>query len=69
LGWIFKFHGIEPKQYQAHTVASWLGSNEKVQVHTHAAYLKLDIEKPLHKPQDRMVSSKSTSSANSVTLQ
>ena len=69
LGWIFKFHTIEPEKYQAHKIASWLDSNEKVQVRTHPAFLKLDIEKPLGKPQDRMVCSKNTSSANSVTPQ
>ena len=47
LGWIFKFHGVDPKQYQAPMVASWLAGDVTVQSQVHAAYLKLNIEKPL----------------------
>jgi ubiquinone/menaquinone biosynthesis C-methylase UbiE len=45
--WIFKFHGVDPKQYEARTVASWLAGGATVEVEVHAAYLKLNIEKPL----------------------
>jgi ubiquinone/menaquinone biosynthesis C-methylase UbiE len=61
LSWIFKFHGVDPKQYQAHTVASWLGGGATVQAEVHAAYLKLDIEKPLCELQDGAICSKSSS--------
>ncbi len=44
--WIFKFHGVDPKQYEARTVSSWL-VGATVGVEVHAAYLKLNIEKPL----------------------
>ncbi len=47
LGWIFKFHGVDPNQYQAPMVASWLAGDVTVQSQVHAAYLKLNIEKPL----------------------
>ncbi len=69
LSWIFKFHGVDPKQYQVCPVASWLGGNAAVQAKMHAAYLKLDIEKPLDKLQDRTTCSKSVSSINLITLQ
>jgi ubiquinone/menaquinone biosynthesis C-methylase UbiE len=45
LSWIFKFHGVDPKQYQASPIVSWLDGNASVQAEMHAAYLKLDIEK------------------------
>ena len=44
--WIFKFHGVDPEQYEARTVSSWL-VGATVEVEVHAAYLKLNIEKPL----------------------
>jgi ubiquinone/menaquinone biosynthesis C-methylase UbiE len=66
LSWIFKFHGVDPKQYQARTVASWLGSSVTVQAEVHAAYLRLNIEKPLYRLQDKTMCSKRTSSVSSV---
>ena len=58
LSWVFKFHGVDPRQYRACTVASWLGGGTTVQAEVHTAYLKLDIEKPLCKLEDRTVCSK-----------
>ena len=68
LSWIFKFHGVDPKQYQARTVASWLGNGATVQAEVHAAYLRLNIEKPPYKLQDKTVCSKSASSVSSAAL-
>jgi ubiquinone/menaquinone biosynthesis C-methylase UbiE len=50
--WIFKFHGVDPKQYEARTVTSWLGAGAMVQAEVYAAYLKLNIEKPLCESQE-----------------
>ncbi len=69
LGWIFKFHGVDPKQYQVPKIVSWLDSGATVHAEIREAYLKLDIEKPLDKLQDRTTCSKSVSSINLVTLQ
>ena len=66
LSWIFKFHGVDPKQYQAGSVVSWLGGNATVQPEIHAAYLKLDIEKPFDRSQETTACSKSASSMNSI---
>ena len=66
LSWVFKFHGVDPGQYQACTVASWLGGGATVQAEVHAAYLKLDIEKPLCELQDGAICSKSSSSPSPV---
>jgi ubiquinone/menaquinone biosynthesis C-methylase UbiE len=68
LSWIFKFHGVDPKRYEAHTVASWLGSAATVQAQLYAAYLKLNIKKPLHKPQDMTICSKSIAAESPVLL-
>lgn len=65
LSWVFKFHGVDPGQYQACTVASWLGGGATVQAEVHAAYLKLDIKKPLCKLEDGTVCSKNVSSVGS----
>jgi ubiquinone/menaquinone biosynthesis C-methylase UbiE len=56
--WIFKFHGVDPKQYEARTVASWLGGGAMVQAEVYAAYLKLNIEKPLCESQEETIYSK-----------
>ena len=61
LGWIFKFHGVDPNQYQAPMVASWLAGDVTVQSQVHAAYLKLNIQKTLCESQDRTRYSKSLS--------
>jgi hypothetical protein len=65
LSWVFKFHGVDPEQYQAHTVASWLGGGATVQAEVHTEYLKLDIGKPLYKLEDITVRSKNVSSVGS----
>ena len=66
LGWIFKFHGVDPRQYQVPKIVSWLDSGATVQAEIREAYLKLDIEKPLDKLQDRTVCSKSALLMNSI---
>lgn len=45
LGMIFKFHGVNPKDYEACTVASWLGDGVTVQIQMFPAYLKLNMKK------------------------
>ena len=45
LGWIFRFHGVHPKDYEAQSVARWLGADATVRPEAHAAYLKLNIWK------------------------
>ncbi|MHC4173644.1 MAG: class I SAM-dependent methyltransferase [Planctomycetota bacterium] len=67
--WIFKFHGVDPKQYEARTVTSWLGGGVTVQAEVHAAYLKLNIEKPLCESQEETIHSKGASLMSSVSLQ
>ncbi len=66
LGWIFKFHGVDPRQYQVPKIVSWLDSSATVHAEIREAYLKLDIEKPLDKLQDRTVCSKSALLMNSI---
>jgi ubiquinone/menaquinone biosynthesis C-methylase UbiE len=66
--WIFKFHGVDPKQYEARTVSSWLAGGATVEVNIHAAYLKLNIEKPLCESQEGTICSKSVPLVNSVSL-
>ena len=66
LSWVFKFHGVDPGRYQACTVASWLGGGATVKAEVHAAYLKLDIQKPLCELQDGAICSKSSSSPSPV---
>jgi ubiquinone/menaquinone biosynthesis C-methylase UbiE len=68
LSWIFKFHGVDPQQYEARTVASWLDGDATVETEVHAAYLKLNIKKPLCEPQDRAICSRGTSSISSIPL-
>ncbi len=65
--WIFKFHGVDPKQYEARTVSSWL-VGATVEVEVHAAYLKLNIEKPLCESQEGTIHSKGASLISSVSL-
>ncbi len=64
LGWIFKFHGVDPNQYQAPMVASWLAGDVTVQSQVHSAYLKLNIQKALCESQDRTRYSKRLSSTS-----
>ncbi len=66
LSWVFKFHGVDPRRYQSRTVVSWLGDNASVQTEIHEAYLKLDIEKPLDKSQQRGTCSKNSSLVSST---
>ena len=68
LSWIFRFHGIDPRQYQTPAVVSWLGHGAMVQAQVHAAYLKLNIEKPDDRPHDGTTCSKSLSSVSSAAL-
>jgi ubiquinone/menaquinone biosynthesis C-methylase UbiE len=53
LGWIFRFHGVEARHYQADTLASRLDGDTKVSVDVHDAYLKLNIAKPTGSSQDQ----------------
>ena len=46
LGWIFKFHGVNPKNYESSSVASWLNGAAVVEVDVRPVYLKLNITKP-----------------------
>ncbi len=68
LSWIFRFHGIKPRQYQTPAVVSWLGNGATVKAEVHAAYLKLNIEKPADKSHDGTICSKSLSSVSSAAL-
>ena len=45
LGWVFKFHGVKPKDYEAGSVAQWLGRGATVRAEAHAAHLRLNIHK------------------------
>ncbi len=49
LGWIFKYHGVDPKDYRARSVAQCLDAGTTVEVEVHPTYLKLKMEKPLSK--------------------
>ncbi len=44
--WIFRFHGVNPKDYAAASVERWLGGGADVRVELQPAYLKLSIHKP-----------------------
>ena len=68
LGWIFKFHGVDPGHYQDRTVTSWLGGSATVQVEKHAAYLKLDMKKPFVQSLSRSTGVNSALFADSVAL-
>jgi ubiquinone/menaquinone biosynthesis C-methylase UbiE len=65
LSWIFKFHGVDPRQYQASMVASWLGRGATVRTEQHAAYVKLNIGKSPYELQDKTIYSKSATSVSS----
>ncbi len=69
LSWIYKFHGVDPKQYEARTVSCWLDGGATVEAEVHAAYLKLNIKKPLSDPQDNTACCKCTSSISAVQIQ
>ncbi len=73
LGWIFKFHGVEPKDYEAQSVERQLGSGAKAQTELCPAYLKLVLLKAACVSEDRStccdsnsIKNDSTSSMNSV---
>jgi ubiquinone/menaquinone biosynthesis C-methylase UbiE len=73
LSWITKFHGVNPRHYQADTVSSWLAGAETVKVEVYPAYLKLKIGKAAHNPptyksQGKVICAKSTSSENPAAL-
>lgn len=68
LSWIFRFHGINPRQYQTPTLVSWLGHGAIARAEVHAAYLKLNIEKPAYKSHDGTICSESLSSVKSAAL-
>jgi ubiquinone/menaquinone biosynthesis C-methylase UbiE len=53
LGWIFKFHGVDPKDYQAQSVAEFLDADTTVEAEVQPTYLKLKMEKPLEELQGR----------------
>ncbi len=53
LGWIFKFHGVDSKDYAAPLVARWMDNTAKVRVELHPAYLKLNIRKAHCEQQER----------------
>jgi ubiquinone/menaquinone biosynthesis C-methylase UbiE len=69
LSWIYKFHGVDPKQYEARTVSSWLNGAARVEAEVHAAYLKLNIKKTLSDPQDNTACYKCTSPISAVQIQ
>lgn len=45
LGWIFKFHGVDPKDYEARSVSGWLSGGATVEAEVREAYLKLEVRK------------------------
>ncbi len=47
LGWIFKYHGVDPKDYRARSVAQCLDVGATVEAELHPTYLKLKIKKLL----------------------
>ena len=68
LRWVFKFHGLDPAQFEAPLVASWLGQGVTVQAEVHKAYLKLKIGKQVSGQKDTKTCSGDTLLTNSVAL-
>jgi ubiquinone/menaquinone biosynthesis C-methylase UbiE len=68
LSCIFRFHGVDSREYEACTVDSWLGGGATVRAEVYAAYLKLSIEKPLGESRDGTIRSKNASSISSASL-
>ncbi|KKM19107.1 hypothetical protein LCGC14_1658960 [marine sediment metagenome] len=57
LGWVFKFHGVNPKDYGSDSIGKWLGEGADVRVDVQAAYLKLSMRRPSSGPKDITASS------------
>ncbi len=53
LGWIFKFHGVDPKDYRTQSIAECLEAGTTVEAELQPTYLKLKMEKPLDELQGR----------------
>jgi ubiquinone/menaquinone biosynthesis C-methylase UbiE len=68
LGWVFKFHGVSVKRFEAPTVKSWLNGSASVEVEVHSAYLKICIDKPPGRIKDGTTRSTNTSSVTSPVL-
>ena len=45
LGWIFKFHGVDRKDYGDQLVAGWMGGGSTTEIEAHPAYLKIAVRK------------------------
>jgi ubiquinone/menaquinone biosynthesis C-methylase UbiE len=68
LGWVFKFHGVSVKRFEAPTVKSWLRGPASVKVEVYSAYLKICIEKSPGRIKDGTMHSTDTSSVTSPIL-
>ena len=49
---VFKWHGVDPADYESPVVAGWLDDAADVQTEVHEAYLRLRIRNVVHEPSD-----------------
>ena len=48
--WIFKYHGVDSRDYSAQSIAEWVGHCAAVETEVHPAYLKLVMRKSSDRP-------------------
>ncbi len=68
LSWIFRFHGVDSKKYETLKNDLSMDKNAAVEVELYAAYLKLNIKKPLSMFNEETVYSKNTASIDDIKL-
>ncbi len=68
LSWIFRLHGVDSKKYRTLEIEPCLDKNATFEVELYAAYLKLNIKKPLSKFKEKTVYSKNTASISDIKL-
>ena len=68
LSWIFRFHGVDSKKYRTLEIDPCLDKDATVEVEIYAAYLKINIKKPLSKFKEETIYSKNTASFSEIKL-
>ncbi len=68
LSWIFRLHGVDSRKYRTLEIDPCLDENATYEVELYAAYLKLNIKKPLSKLKEEAISSKNTALISNIKL-
>lgn len=68
LSWIFRLHGVDSQKYRTLEIDPCLDKNATFEVELYAAYLKLNIKKPLSKFKPKTIYSKDRASISDVKL-